>query len=81
MLPNSAFSQLDETPPLRVLRLREVKQRTGLSQSGIYAKMARGQFPRTIPLGALAVGWLAHEIDDWIAGRIAERDANSSAAA
>jgi prophage regulatory protein len=79
MLPNSASAQLDEAPPLRVLRLREVKRRTGLSQSGIYAKMARGEFPRSIPLGALAVGWLDHEIDAWIAACKAKRDAKSPA--
>jgi predicted DNA-binding transcriptional regulator AlpA len=36
MLPN--IPPNCETRPLSVLRLRAVKERTGLSQSGIYAK-------------------------------------------
>ena len=36
---------------LRVLRLREVRARTGQATSTIYAAMASGKFPRPIPLG------------------------------
>lgn len=79
MLPNSRSAQLDyETCPLRVLRLREVKQVTGLSQSGIYAKMSRGEFPHSIPLGAQAVGWRSDEIAAWIEAQTAKRDAKPS---
>lgn len=57
-------------PPLTILRLRRVKHRTGLSRSNIYAKIAAGDFPASIALGPRAVGWLASEIENWIASRV-----------
>lgn len=55
---------------LRILRRRQVEQRTGLSRSTLYDRVAAGTFPRPINLGARAVGWLEGEISDWLAGRI-----------
>lgn len=54
------------------LRLPQVKQRTGLSRSSIYAKMTHGEFPSSVDLGARAVAWLQSDIDKWIANRINE---------
>jgi prophage regulatory protein len=59
---------------LQVLRLRDVKSRTGKSTSGIYADMASGRFPKPIPLGERAVGWLESEIDSWIEACLRKRD-------
>lgn len=53
-----------------ILRLPEVKARTGLSRSTIYLKMSEGSFPEPISLGARSVGWIESEIDAWIAQRI-----------
>jgi prophage regulatory protein len=61
--------------PVRILRLPEVMRRTGDSRSGIYTKMAAGKFPKQVPIGDNAVGWVETEIDQHIADRIAERDA------
>jgi prophage regulatory protein len=66
--------QDDIKSPLRILRLRDVKSRTGKSTSGIYADMASGKFPRPIPLGERAVGWLESEIDSWIEACLRKRD-------
>ena len=55
-----------------ILRLPSVVQRTGLSRSTLYAKIASGDFPASIQLSQRAVGWPAEEIDQWIAARIAE---------
>lgn len=52
-----------------IIRLPEVKGITGLSKSTIYAAAKRGEFPSPISLGARAVGWLASDIDQWIASR------------
>lgn len=49
-----------------VLRLPEVKLRTGLSRSSIYLKINEGTFPKPIPLGLRAVGWLDSEVDSWV---------------
>ena len=53
-----------------VLRLPDVKSRTGLSRSSIYNYVSNGTFPKPISLGARAVGWLEAEIDQWINGQI-----------
>ena len=54
----------------RILRLPDVKQRTGLSRSTIYALIKDELFPKHISLGARAVGWLESEVDTWIEDRI-----------
>lgn len=61
--------------PTVILRRRAVQDRTGLSRSTIYLRMAQGTFPKPISLGPRAVGWAEVEVDQWIADRIAERDA------
>ncbi|MDC0067657.1 AlpA family transcriptional regulator [Gammaproteobacteria bacterium] len=55
---------------LVILRLNDVKSRTGLSRSTIYARMAEGDFPSTISLGGRSVGWVETEINDWISARV-----------
>ena len=62
----------------RILRLRDVRERTGLATSSVYDLMKRGNFPRPVRISARSVGWPENEIDDFIADRIAERDARVS---
>jgi prophage regulatory protein len=59
--------------PQSILRLPAVQSRTGLSRSSIYLAVAQGSFPRQVPLGARAVGWLESDIDAWLESRLAER--------
>lgn len=54
----------------RILRLPDVKNRTGLSRSTIYALVKNGSFPKYISLGVRSVGWLESEIEAWIEARI-----------
>lgn len=54
----------------KILRLPDVKARTGLSRSTIYLRLATGTFPRPVSLGARSIGFVESEIDDWIAERI-----------
>jgi prophage regulatory protein len=49
-----------------ILRLPTVKARTGLARSTIYLRIAEGTFPKPIPLGGRAVGWIEDEIDHWL---------------
>jgi prophage regulatory protein len=58
---------------LTILRRRQVEARTGLKRSTIYAKVAAGEFPRPISLGARAVGWVEAEISDWLESRVTAR--------
>lgn len=53
-----------------ILRLPQVKARTGLSRSSIYLRMANGVFPRSVSLGGRAVGWVEADIERWLAQRI-----------
>ncbi|MCF7545439.1 helix-turn-helix transcriptional regulator [Pseudomonas petrae] len=61
---------------LRVLRLRQVIQRVGLSRSTIYdrinPKSSRydESFPKPIKIGASAIGWIESSISEWIESRI-----------
>jgi prophage regulatory protein len=51
----------------RILRLPEVKHKTGQSRSTIYERIKQGTFPAPIQLGGRNVGWLESEIESWIA--------------
>ncbi len=52
-----------------ILRMPDVKERTGLSSSTIYAMMADGRFPRPIRIGKRAVGWPSDVVDGWLLDR------------
>ena len=56
---------------LTILRLSDVRSATGLSRSTIYLRIKQGNFPEPICLGARAVGWLEHEIQEWLRSRVA----------
>jgi prophage regulatory protein len=57
-------------PPNKLLRLRQVKETTGLSKSTIYARIAEGTFPKQIPLGPRLVVWVESDIQNWIAEQV-----------
>ena len=50
----------------KLLRRPEVEAITGLSRAGIYAKMAKGDFPRPMRLGPRAVAWRESDVQEWI---------------
>lgn len=65
---------------LVIIRRKQVEARTGLPRSSIYAGVANGTFPKPIALGEKSVGWLEHEVEEWIASRVAvSRDRTNSA--
>ncbi|WP_139750796.1 helix-turn-helix transcriptional regulator [Aeromonas media] len=72
-------AQTPPTPPqFRLIRMKEVIQKTGLSKSSIYDLIARDQLPRPVrlsPTGGRSVAFVESEIDTWIAERIAARHA------
>lgn len=53
-----------------LLRLPAVRARTGLSRSNIYRKISLNEFPKPVPLGARAVGWIESDIDRWVEQQI-----------
>lgn len=58
-------------PVQRLVRLRTVRERTGLSKSSLYALAHQGRFPRPVKIGERSSGWVEAEVEDWIAQRIA----------
>jgi len=59
---------------MKVIRLKEVIDSTGLARSTIYKYVAEGFFPKPISLGDRCVGWLEGEVHDWILARVEERN-------
>lgn len=55
-----------------LLRIKDVKEITGLGISTIYAKVAQGQFPPPIKLTSKTSAWVSSEIQSWVQARIAE---------
>lgn len=62
-----------------ILRRKQVEARTGISRSGIYARLKHNPkrpqdfdatFPKPVSIGAKAIGWVESEIDGWIAAQI-----------
>lgn len=60
---------------------RELRALTSLSRKAREDAMTAGTFPRPIPLGPKARGWLVSEIEAWIEERKAIRDAARNAGA
>lgn len=58
----------------RIYRRGEVEGFAGLKRSSLYEAIAKGRFPKPVPIGERAVGWLESDLLDWQRARIAERD-------
>ncbi|MBA3671862.1 MAG: AlpA family phage regulatory protein [Gemmatimonadaceae bacterium] len=65
---------LSEPSSRTMLRLTDVKKRTGLSRATIYAQQAQGVFPPSVNVGVRAVGWIESEVDAVIVGRASGAD-------
>ncbi|MCS9699520.1 AlpA family transcriptional regulator [Pseudomonas aeruginosa] len=59
---------------MRIIRLKEVIDSTGLARSTIYKLIGEGEFPKPVPLVGRSVGWVESEVHEWIRSRIARRD-------
>ena len=53
--------------PDKILRLGEVLDRTGLSRSTLYRKIAEGTFPAQVKISARSAGWYEADLDRWFA--------------
>ena len=58
----------------RLIRIKDVMDRTGLARSTVYKYISLGQFPQPIKLGTRAVAWVEHEVEAWICESIERRD-------
>ena len=62
-------------PPDRIVRIKTVLHRTGLSRSTLYRKIGEGTFPRQIQISINGAGWRESDINHWIANPVAYRPA------
>lgn len=59
-----------QTSHTKVLRMKQVVERTGICRAMVYRLQRLGQFPQSIKLSERATGWLEHDVDAWIESRI-----------
>lgn len=59
--------------PDRIIRMKTVLARTGLSKSTVYRKIAEGTFPRQVRISANGAGWHESEINRWVADPVGWR--------
>lgn len=50
----------------RIIRIRTVLARTGLSRSTLYRKMNEGTFPSQVRISVHGAGWRESAINNWI---------------
>jgi prophage regulatory protein len=65
---------------IRILRIHEVRRRTGLSRSTIYELVAEGVLPAPVRIGHRTSGWIEAEVDQFLRERIAESRAGAGGA-
>jgi prophage regulatory protein len=61
---------------MKVLSYVELKPKKGIPYTRMHLRRLsrEGRFPRPIRISEQRIGWLEHEIDAWLADRVAERD-------
>lgn len=64
----------------RIVRLRTVLDRTGLSRTTVYRKIAEGTFPAQVRISVHGAGWYESAIDRWIADPAGYRADNDNKA-
>ncbi|MFA6117399.1 MAG: AlpA family transcriptional regulator [Sphingomonas sp.] len=52
--------------PDRILRLKAVLERTGLSRSTLYRKMQNGTFPKNVQISIRCAGWRESAVSEWL---------------
>lgn len=52
--------------PDRLIRLRDVVGRVGMSKATIYRKIALGEFPKPVSVGGQSVRWRESVLANWM---------------
>ena len=50
----------------RILRIKTVLERTGLTRSTLYRKIERGTFPKQIRIADRCAGWRESAVNEWL---------------
>lgn len=57
--------------PIRLLRLAQVLDVTGLGKTKIYELQSEGSFPMRVQITDHSVGWIEDEVQAWLTKRVA----------
>jgi predicted DNA-binding transcriptional regulator AlpA len=55
---------------IRMLRLAQVREMTGLGKTKIYELQAEGDFPMRVKITEHSVAWIEDEVQAWLARRV-----------
>jgi len=58
----------------RIIRMKTVLARTGLSRTTLYRKMGEGTFPRQVKISVHGAGWRESAVNRWIADPASYRE-------
>jgi prophage regulatory protein len=65
--------------PIRLLSHDDLKERgIKYTKVSLWRLERKGRFPKRVNTGARSVAWVESEIDDYLRGLIAQRDANAA---
>lgn len=59
---------------MRILTVKATCQKIGKSRTKLWELTKDGRFPKPVKIDS-GIGYLEHEVDEWIAGLVAQRDA------
>ncbi|MCW4438886.1 MULTISPECIES: helix-turn-helix transcriptional regulator [Vibrio] len=57
---------------MRLIKLKEVLHKTGLSKATLYRLITAGKFPASIQIAYRAVAWEEDRIDEWLIKKVSE---------
>lgn len=52
--------------PERILRIKAVLERTGLTRSTLYRKIENGSFPKQVHISTRCAGWRESAVNAWL---------------
>ena len=55
---------------LKILRMKDVVEKTGFSKSWIYELIKQGNFPNPKKIGSRTIGFNSADVDAWIIERL-----------
>jgi prophage regulatory protein len=57
-----------------IIRLADLPNYCGLHRTQIASLVAAGKFPKPVKLSERRIAWIAEEVAEWQAARVADRD-------
>jgi prophage regulatory protein len=57
---------MSDERPERILRIKTVLERTGLSRSTLYRRIESGTFPKQIKIAERCAGWRESAVKEWL---------------